>query len=192
MQLAMNNGKTYNTELQAYLSELNQSFDRLEFQFKTGNAVVDTLLNMKYHEITRTIPELQMDAEGLLFPDSLHIQSYDIGVIVGNALDNAMEACRKLKSEQHSEKPFIRLYSFQKGKMFFIEVENSFNGKIIQRKQSEFPLTDKTVRKAHGMGLLNIKRIVEKYHGGVDWSIKNKIFTLSMMMKNEGSTDNEY
>ena len=73
--------------------------DRLEFRFKTGNAVVDTLLNMKYHEITRLVPDLQMDVEELKFPEKLFIQSYDIGIILGNALDNAIEACRKLKAK---------------------------------------------------------------------------------------------
>ena len=46
-------------ELQDYLEELNQTMDRLEFRFKTGSTVVDTLLNMKYHEITNTVPDLR-------------------------------------------------------------------------------------------------------------------------------------
>lgn len=92
MQLAERNGNAENTELHAYLAELNQTFDSLEFRFKTGSTVVDTLLNMKYHEIVRSIPDFQLNADKLLFPENLMIQSYDIGVIVGNALDNAMEA----------------------------------------------------------------------------------------------------
>lgn len=171
-------------ELQTYLSELNQNFDNLEFQFKTGNTVVDTLLNMKYHEAIRIIPDLRIDAERLLFSDEMHIQSYDIGVMIGNALDNAMEACRKLKAEDPEAETFIRLTSFQKGKMIFIEVENSFNGRVVKKKQSEFPVTDKTDKREHGIGLLNIKHTAEKYHGAVDWSVDGKVFTLSVMMKN--------
>lgn len=171
-------------ELQTYLSELNQNFDNLEFQFKTGNTVVDTLLNMKYHEAIRIIPDIRIDAERLLFSDEMHIQSYDIGVMIGNALDNAMEACRKLKAEDPEAETFIRLTSFQKGKMIFIEVENSFNGRVVKKKQSEFPVTDKTDKREHGIGLLNIKHTAEKYHGAVDWSVDGKVFTLSVMMKN--------
>ena len=171
-------------ELQTYLSELNQNFDNLEFQFKTGNTVVDTLLNMKYHEAIRTIPDMRIDAERLLFTDEMHIQSYDIGVMIGNALDNAMEACRKLKAEDPEAETFIRLTSFKKGKMIFIEVENSFNGKVVKKKQSEFPVTDKADKREHGIGLLNIKHTAEKYHGAVDWSVDGKVFTLSVMMKN--------
>ena len=192
MQLADKNGNAENTELHAYLSELNQTFDRLEFRFKTGNTVVDTLLSMKYHEIMRVIPNLQINADKLLFSENLMIQSYDIGVILGNALDNAIEACKKQKAAEQGAETFIRLYSFSKRKMFFIRVENSFDGEVIRRQGTEFPATTKPDKKVHGIGLTNIKNTAEKYHGGVDWTVKNKVFTLTVMLKNERSTQNEY
>ena len=192
MQLATGNEETENAELQAYLSELNRTMERLEFQFRTGNTVVDTLLNMKYHEAVRTIPDMQMDADRLLFPDNLLIQSYDIGIILGNALDNAIEACRKLKGKESDAETFIRLSSFRKGKMIFIEITNSFDGNVIRKRQSEFPATDKADKEAHGIGLANIKSVAEKYHGGVDWSVDGKVFILSVMMKDERRTENEY
>ena len=185
MQLADKNGNAENTELHAYLSELNQTFDRLEFQFKTGNTVVDTLLGMKYHDIMRTIPGLQLNADKLLFPENLMIQSYDIGVILGNALDNAIEACKKQKAAEQGAETFIRLYSFSKRNMFFIRVENSFDGEVIRRQGGEFPVTTKSDKKLHGIGLTNIKNTAEKYHGGVDWTVKDKVFTLTIMLKNE-------
>ena len=179
------------TELQTYLSEINKGFEQLEFRFRTGNTVADVLLNMKYHEAVRTIPDIEIDAERLLFSENMHIQSYDIGVIIGNALDNAIEACRKLKAEQQEAETFIRISSFTRGKMFFIEVENSFNGKLRRKKQSEFPVTEKSDNRAHGMGLANIKHTAEKYHGGVDWTAEGKVFMLSVMMKNERGMENE-
>lgn len=185
MQLAAENNGRENAELKAYLSELNQTMDRLEFQFKTGNAVVDTLLNMKYHEAVRTVPDIRVDGERLLFPDNLLVQGYDIGIILGNALDNAIEACRHLKEKKPEAEAFIRMWSFQKGKMIFIEIENSFDGNIIRKRQSEFPVTGKADKEAHGIGLANIKNAAEKYHGAVDWSVNSKIFTLSIMMQNE-------
>ena len=190
MQLADQSGNAGNTELQAYLSELNQTFDRLEFRYKTGNTVVDTLLSMKYHEIMRTIPDLQLNADKLLFPENLLIQSYDIGIILGNALDNAIEACKKQKAEEPEAETYINLSTFSKGKMFFIEVANSFDGEVMRRKGTEFPVTTKPDKKVHGIGLTNIKNTAEKYHGGVDWAVKNKVFTLTVMLKNERSNDN--
>ena len=111
--------------MQTYLEELNQTMDRLEFRFKTGNTVVDTLLNMKYHEIASTVPDLRMDVEGLQFPEKLFIQSYDIGIIIGNALDNAIEACRKLKVKEPDAEAFIRISSFQKRELFFLKVDRA-------------------------------------------------------------------
>ena len=172
-------------ELQAYLEELNQTMDRLEFRFKTGNTVVDTLLNMKYHEIIRAVPDLRMDVEGLQFPEKLFIQSYDIGIILGNALDNAMEACRKLKVKEPDAEAFIRISSFQKRELFFLKVENSFDGKVVRKPQNEFPVTDKADRENHGIGLANIKSTAEKYQGTMDFKVNGRVFILSVMMKNE-------
>ncbi len=185
MQLAEGSRNAQNTELQAYLSELNQAFDRLEFRFKTGNTVVDTLLNMKYHDIMRTMPDLRLNADKLLFPENMMIQSYDIGVILGNALDNAIEACKKQKAEKQEAEAFIHLYSFSKRNLFFIRVENSFNGEVIHRQGTEFPMTTKPDKRVHGIGLTNIKNTAGKYHGGVDWTADSRVFTLTVMLKNE-------
>lgn len=171
-------------ELQNYLAEFQRTFEQLDFRYRTGNAVIDTLLNMKYHEISHMLPDLELDADRLLFPEPLYIQSYDMGVILGNALDNALEACRRLHEKEGEARLFIRLSSFRRGNMFFLEVENSFDGKLIRRAQAEFPETGKADREAHGVGLMNIRNAVQKYHGAVDWSVKDKVFMLSVMMQN--------
>ncbi len=171
--------------LQAYLEELSRTMDRLEFRFKTGNTVVDTLLNMKYHEITGTVPDLRMDVDGLQFPEKLFIQSYDIGIVLGNALDNAMEACRKLKAKEPGAEAFIRISSFQKRELFFLKVENSFDGRVVRRPRNELPVTDNADRENHGIGLINIRSTAEKYQGTMDFKVNGRVFILSVMMKNE-------
>lgn len=184
-RLSAGKGEVENEELQAYLADLNQSFENLEVRFKTGNTVVDTLLNMKYHEAVRDVPDLKMDADKLLFPQGLNIHSYDIGVILGNAVDNAIEACRKLKAKEPEADAFIRLSSLQKGSLLILKVENSFDGRLVQRRHEEFPITDKADKKSHGIGLANIKSTAEKYQGTMDFKVKDRVFILSVMMKNE-------
>ncbi len=174
-----------NGELEEYLSELNRGLEKLEVRFKTGNTVVDTLLNMKYHEAVRDVPDLKMDADKLMLPQGLEIHSYDIGVILGNAVDNAMEACRKLKAKEPEADAFIRLCSLQKGNLLILKVENSFDGWLVRRRQEEFPITDKADKSSHGIGLANIKSTAEKYHGTMDFKVKDRVFILSVMMKNE-------
>ncbi len=172
-------------ELQEYLADLNQTFDRLDMRFRTGNTVADTLLNMKYHEAVRLVRDLEMDTDRLVFPQDLKIHSYDIGIILGNAVDNAVRACRKLKEKEPEAEAFIRFVSMQKGNLLVLKVENSFDGKLVRKPREEFPVTDKPDKENHGMGLVNIKNTVEKYHGTMDYMVKGRVFILSMMMKNE-------
>lgn len=191
MRLSSGDERTEKGELDAYLTELNQTLDKLELRYRTGNAVADTLLNMKYHEILRVMPECKLEAEQLIFPAGLVMQSYDYGVLLGNALDNAMEACKKLYDQGLREELFIRLSAFRRGNQFFIVVENSFDGKVLRGKEKEFPETDKADKKSHGMGLYHIKNTAEKYYGAVEWSASGRIFTLTVMMQNERRLENE-
>lgn len=171
--------------LRKYLSELGRSLETPELRYRTGNAVVDTLLNMKYHEICRTLPGLVFEADRLIVPESLRIRSYDMGVILGNALDNAIEACGRLRAKEPEAALFIRLSSFRKGNMFFLEVENSFDGQFMKNAETEFPMTSKPDKSVHGSGFPNIRNAAGKYYGEVEWSADGRIFTLSVMMQNE-------
>ena len=188
-RLSVGNSAEENVELQDYLSEMNRSLEKLEVRFQTGNTVVDTLLNMKYHEAVRGVPDLKMDADKLMLPQGLEIHGYDIGVILGNAVDNAIEACRKLKAKEPEAGAFIRLSSLQKGSLLILKVENSFDGRLVRRRQEEFPITDKADKKSHGIGLANIKSTAEKYQGTMDFKVNGRVFILSVMMKIKGEKD---
>lgn len=183
-QLISKESQEEDKELIQYLSELQQTIKKLEYRFQTGNMVVDALLNIKYHEAMLAVPNLKIDVCDLCFPGVLKIESYDIGVIIGNALDNAIEACTKQKMIKEEAQVFIKLSSFLRRNMFFLKVENSFYGTLTEKKWSEFPISDKKDAKQHGMGLINIKNVVEKYDGAVKWEVREQTFLLTMMLKN--------
>ena len=69
------------------------------------------------------------------YPPNLLIDIYDIAVILNNALENAIEACRKAEGNKQ-----IKLHSYVKGSLFFIEVENDFSEDIIIEKELGFPV----------------------------------------------------
>lgn len=171
-------------ELQEYLRALGQTMEQMEIPFHTGNQVVDALLWRTCREAQETLPELKLEAEGLHFPDSVRIRSYDLGILLGNALDNAFAACVRLKDRQPEAEVFIRLLSFQRGKLLFLRVENSFDGRLVKKPHTEFPATDKPEGELHGIGMPNMKRIAERYQGTVDWNAADGIFTLAVMLKN--------
>lgn len=176
-------GEEASKELKAYVDDLKETMSQMDLPFHTGNAVADALLHMKYREAIQSIPDLRLYVEQLLFPQDLPIRSYDIGIILGNALNNAMEACMRLKKQEPEAEAFIRLISFQRGKLLFLRVENSFDGKLIRKPQQEFPLTAKEDKELHGIGLVSIKHVAESYGGTVDWDVKDRVFTLAVMLK---------
>lgn len=192
-RLSAGEGAKEKEELQSYLSELNRTFDTLEVRFRTGNTIVDTLLNMKYHEAKREVPDLKIDADKLLFPQNLNIRGYDIGVILGNALDNAIEACRTLKEKKPDAEVFIRLCSILRGNLLILKAENSYDGHLDgrraqsgrEKRRGEFLATGKADKNLHGIGLANIKGTAEKYQGTMDFKAEGKVFILSVMMKNQ-------
>lgn len=184
MQLSAEHTEKAQAELQSYLSGLQEEMEKLDTRFHTGNIVADTILSMKYHEALQTLPDLNIDVDALLFPKDLKIRGYDIGVILGNALDNALEACRELRTVEPEAEIYIRLSSSLKRKMFLMEIENRFNGELLMTGQSGFPLTKKKDKDLHGIGLENIKSAAEKYQGAVDWTAEGRVFTLSVMLKN--------
>lgn len=179
-------GEEKQQELTDWMGVLERTMDSLEPAFKTGNMVADAVLHMKFHEAAEKMPKLTMDADGLIFPKGLQIDNYDMTVILCNALDNALEACGRLPAE---DEKWIRIFSFQRGRLFFLQVENSFNGCILCRDGREFPATNKEDRKMHGIGFLNMQASAEKYCGGVDWRTEGKTFVLSIMLKSQNDLD---
>lgn len=71
-------------------------------------------------------------------------------------------------------------------------MENSFDGRLVRRQQKEFSVTDKADRENHGIGLANIKSTAEKYQGTMDFKVKGRVFILSIMMKNEGRSEDGF
>ncbi len=187
MRLAEKGGES--EKLQAYLDQLNLSLDAFETEFRTGNVVADALLEMKCHEARKRVPGLKVDVEELVFPGTLVIQDYDIGVILGNALDNAVEACERLRKEEPGAACRISLSAFLDGEMFLMEIKNTFDGKMIKKEGKEFPETRKADGESHGIGISNIKSTCEKYHGAVEWTAGEEVFVLSVMLCNRDWRD---
>ena len=169
-------------ELQAYLAQMNRTLSKLDFPCKTGSAALDTLLAIKFHEMREKIPDVIFEAEKLLIPSSLRVRPMDLSLILGNGLDNAIEACERLAGR---EQPWIRVEAMQKGPCFLLEIANSFDGRINCAEGQEFPETMKEESDLHGIGLQSIRSVALRYQGGVDWKAEGKIFTLTVMLKRQ-------
>lgn len=192
-------------EMQTYLAEMDRTLSKLDFPCKTGSAALDTLLAIKFHEMKEKLPDVIFEAENLLIPPSLRVRSMDLSLILGNGLDNAIEACERLAGQERQEqerpkqerpehgcpeqgrpghgRPWIRVGAMQKGACFLLEIANSFDGRLNCSPGQEFPETMKEECGFHGIGLQSIRSVALKYQGGVDWKAEGEVFTLTVMLK---------
>lgn len=166
-----------------YLYRMKNALDALTFRYNTGNPVTDVVMNRKWQECESAGIELTSE---FIYPERLGIEAFDLGILLNNALDNAIEACRKCTGKQMLH---IRVRSYQKGRMFFIHMENDCaNSVLLQPKMSSgFPVTTKPDKWMHGIGMQNMRSVAEKYLGTMSYEIRDDVFILTIML--QGRTD---
>ena len=178
--LANENADNISEEWQEYLKDFLVALDGTKEEISTGNKVIDSLLTMKLHEAKERIPDTKIGIEDFILPNNLKIHSYDLCIILGNAIDNAIEACEKI-----AENRYIYLSSEYKNGMLLIQIKNSFDGRIKTTLGQHFPLSSKEDKENHGMGMENINRIADKYLGGVYYRINDNEFVLNLMLQDK-------
>ncbi len=170
-------------EIQQYFAGMCQSVEQLDSRVHTGNAVSDAVVGSKFRYAQTQVPGIRLDAGSFLLGDALAVKPYDIGIILNNGLDNAIEACMRMREKEPQAEAYIALRTFQAKQMFFMEIENSFDGEASFPEGGGFPISAKGDRELHGIGLKNIQKCSEKYSGDIDCIVENNKFILSVMVK---------
>ncbi len=164
-------------ELDAYLCTLEQDLDSIDIAIRTGNVGLDAILSSKVSIARKNNIEVNCTAK---VPDQLKISDVHLCAIVGNLLDNAIEACEKIKSEEGNQFPqkFIRIYIGMFKQQLYISVSNSTNAK--HRRRLNELVTSKLGE--HGFGLRRIDKIAEQYDGFVNRKNEPGIFATEVML----------
>lgn len=115
----------------------------------------------------------------------LNVSDSDLCIVLGNALENAIEACEKLSN---SNARCISVEVRNTNGQLLIKVENSYNG-CLKMKGNSFLSTKSG--EFHGIGIQNIKKVVESYNGFVKMGNDEKIFTLMAAFPNSYNTTEE-
>lgn len=102
-------------------------------------------------------------------PNFLDINASELSVLYGNLLDNAIEACLSLPCEKRT----INFYSSCNSGKLFIKIDNYFNNKKKIYLQSN---------QKHGLGLISVKEIVDKYNGIMDITKENERFEVKIII----------
>lgn len=85
-------------------------------------------------------------------------------------------------AKQLDSETYITIRSFKAKNMYFIEIENSFDGAALFHKDSGLPISTKEDKEVHGIGLKNIRKCAIKYGGDMDCIVKGNRFILSVMV----------
>lgn len=171
MQMLLENEQY--SELNKYLAQLNANFINLTSMVSTGHPTLDAILSSKI--LIAKSQGITVE-ETIFLPEKLFIPQTDLCVILGNLLDNALEACNKPNLQQP---PYLNItIKIHKGMLYF-KVINSSNGIYVFDKNN---LLSTKKRPEHGYGFKNIKEIVENYGGFFNYEPQNSSFAATIMI----------
>ena len=158
-------------EANQYLDSMKNFMTNPQEYVKTGNDMVDSLLNYKIQKANEVLNVVETK---ISIPEQLRLHSFDLNVLLGNLLDNAIDA--SMQTENKKLKITIKL---DKG-ILFLNICNSCQRIVDGRKN--FLETTKEDKVNHGIGLRNVRRIVEKYHGDIEFLYENDSMETDVMM----------
>ncbi len=158
-------------EADRYLNAMQDFMGNPQEYVSTGNDQVDSLLNDKLRKAKNLLNTVEVN---VTIPEKLILHSFDLNVVLGNLLDNAMEAAGRTQKKE------LKLdMKLEKG-VLFLTVRNSCQG-IADGNVRRLETTKKDGAD-HGLGLGNVRRIVEKYHGDMEVRSENGYLETDIMM----------
>ena len=156
--------------LSDYLNELADDLDTVDTVIKTGNVMADAILNSKLNVAEKMNVQLNVKAN---VPETLPMSDVELCSVLGNMLDNAVEACGTLPEKER----FMRVYIGKLKGQLYLSVQNSA-GKVRKEKGSYLS----TKEGEHGYGLFRIDRVAKKYGGYVNRQNEEGIFATEILI----------
>lgn len=155
-------------EITRYLDMLDDDLTNVETVIKTGNRMADAILNSKLSLAAEK--EIQVKAEAKI-PVSLTVSELDLCIIIGNLLDNAIEACMELPPDRR----LIRIYMEMKGNYLYLALTNTACGD----KKQNFATTK---GEGHGFGLARVDAVIQKYGGYITRASEDEAFSTEILL----------
>lgn len=152
-----------------HISEISDFINKSAAICYTGNEAVDSLINIKIKQAEAY--DIKIAAKVHLFTD-MNYNSMDLCRIIGNALDNAIEACCKVKNQDR----FIYISFKEVNDNVLLEISNSSC-----EADTEWLVSTKSDRGIHGYGVESIYSSAERIGGNVGFKYSNGIFTMRLL-----------
>ena len=142
-------------------------------QYDVGNDIVNTIINYYFLPVQESC---NIKVKGYM-KEEVTISQRDLCIVVSNIVKNSVEAIAKMQTMQRE----ILFEVCQGKKSLNIHVENTMEGKI--NMKNGLPVTTKEDKRNHGLGILNVKAIVEKYKGRYSYKLGNHRYVVDVLME---------
>ncbi|KNZ41249.1 sensor histidine kinase [Acetobacterium bakii] len=154
-----------------YLHDLGGVFNQTKIEKYSVNPSLNAILDF-YAQKTA---ELSIGfIHAIKVPREMPLADIDLGVIISNALENAINACNKMSDQS---KPYVDIKFIRHRQQYILDICNPYEG-LIAFDDNRLPITERT---GHGYGTKSIIAICKKYNATVDYLAESGIFTLRIM-----------
>lgn len=161
-------------ERETYLEKIEKSVQIYSAIVRTGNEILDTILTEKSLICENSGIHINCVADGSLLA---FMNPVDLYTLFGNALDNAIEAVRKLESK---EKRVIDIMLYERQSFLMLQIVNPMCGEV--KFEDGLPLTTKAKNGYHGYGMKSMLHTIQKYEGDLTTEVKNGCFYFNVML----------
>lgn len=161
------------SELRKYMQKLTDEIQVNNLNVYSGNMELDGIINYKRNVANAKGIEMEVDVR---IAKDLTMDSYDLSVLLGNLLDNAIRATEKVPVEDKK----INLEMRVSKNTFFLNIINPYVGTLSWRHGK--PKTDKKEKGNHGLGLYSVEKVVKKYNGDMTLDGGNQMFHVGIML----------
>lgn len=167
--LAENNNKE---ELINYLKTIsNEKIDNIKTYVHTERKVLGAVINSKLSIAQKNGFKMQCSVLSKLDK----ITDIDVAILLGNLLDNSLEACEKNTTPSEI---FLKIWA--DAGYYLIEIQNTVDTVILDENPNL--KTNKSDKKLHGIGLKSVKEIIKKYNGIINFAQKDKMFIVHVSL----------
>ena len=163
----------YYKEALDYIEQYNINDMSTTIPTLCNNFVADTIIKYYMGIAIRKNIDFKTD---LIIPENIGINSLDLCIVLGNSLENAIDACDRLTDSQDK---YIKLISKTIGNHIVLQITNSFYGNIVNVDNRIQSSKDGI---SHGIGLTNIRETANKYNGNVEFKYSENIFEITIIM----------
>lgn len=159
-----------NQKMSAYVREMQKSFDDGRQPVHIGECETDGLIHFLIEEAKNRQIDMKTDIK---LPEGIKLSRYGLNVIMGNLLENAVEAAAAA-----TEKQILLSMRFSRG-ILYVQIKNTFEGAVLIQNGM---VVSPNSRKGHGIGLRSVRDLVEENHGKMELSLEGKLFVAEVMI----------